>query len=182
MAAVGADSDEEFNDILEELIRERELGLGADNQSDVELSEFSSVHTSDLSDEERFRVTSSESDEMADSKEWSDTVEDHEIEDFTSFVGPNTPLALDAKPVEYFLQLFPPHLLRKIAEQTNFYAKQKGAVNFEKTTPEEIRVYMGVLFLMGVIQLPNYRWECQNCGVALCKDRGCFGQFHNYQQ
>ncbi|KAK7485396.1 hypothetical protein BaRGS_00023344 [Batillaria attramentaria] len=68
MAAVSADSDEEFNDIPEEFIRERELGLGADNQSDVELLEFSSVHTSDLLDEERFRVPSCESDEVNDSE------------------------------------------------------------------------------------------------------------------
>ena len=25
-------------------------------------------------------------------------------------------------------------------------------------------------------------WECTRCGVALCKDKGCFGEFHNFQQ
>ncbi|KAL8599603.1 hypothetical protein ACOMHN_024501 [Nucella lapillus] len=25
-------------------------------------------------------------------------------------------------------------------------------------------------------------WECKPCGVALCKDNGCFGRFHNYEQ
>jgi len=52
-------------------------------------------------------------------EEWSDTVIDHEIEDFLGVTGPTIPLTADAKSVEYFLQLFPQYLFRKIADQTN---------------------------------------------------------------
>ena len=66
-------------------------------------------------------------------------------------------LGIDAKPVDYFLQLFLVSVIKKIVEQTNLYAEQQRARYFEKTTVAEIRAYIGLLFLMGVIQLPNYR-------------------------
>lgn len=42
MATVHADSDEEFGDLVE-LIRDRDPGLGEDDQSVVEVSDVSSV-------------------------------------------------------------------------------------------------------------------------------------------
>ena len=98
-------SDQEFDNIIDELVRERELGLGDDNQSDISvMSSVSSVHTSELSSREATGgFSSSESDVVLSDEEWTDTVEDSDLEDFVSFVGPRKPLGHEAKPVEYFL-------------------------------------------------------------------------------
>ena len=156
MAASRTIDNETFDDLIEELIADQAIGLGNDNQSDVEVSiSVSSVHTSDLSDFDD--VESSSSDHEDFSTEWSDTVVDHEPHKFTHPVGPTVPLGPDARPVDYFLQLFPPTMLKKISDETNRYAEQKGATSFQATSEDEISAYLGMLFLMGVIQLPNYR-------------------------
>ena len=71
------------------------------------MSDVSSLHLSDLSDADHFHVASIESDKVFSYEKWSNTVIDHEIEDFLGVTGLTVPLAADAKPVEYFLQLFP---------------------------------------------------------------------------
>ena len=57
-------SDDDFIDIIQELVLEMNPRLTVDDQSDIEVSDASSVRTSDLSDADRFHVTSSESDEV----------------------------------------------------------------------------------------------------------------------
>ena len=64
MASSEASSDDDFIDIIEELVLETNLGLSVDDQSNIEVSDASSVHTSDLLDADRFHVTSSESDKV----------------------------------------------------------------------------------------------------------------------
>ena len=71
-------------------------------------------------------------------------------------MGPTTSLPFDAKPVDYFLQLFPQSLFEKIKVETERYAHQKGKLSFQ-TSVEEMRAYLGMLFLMGVVRLPGYR-------------------------
>ena len=136
--------------LIEQLVSDKDAGLGEDNQSDVSVS---SVHTSDLSDFSDIS-SSSENDEPL---EWSDFIIEPQHEEFCSFVGPTKPLGLDASPVDYFFQLFPMMLINNIVEQTNLYAEQKGAVNFIPTCVSEIRAYLAILLLMGIVQLPNYR-------------------------
>ena len=136
--------------MIDFMVAERE-DLDDDNQSDLSIS---SVDTSDLSD---FEEISSSDEEIDDGEEWSDTVRDHDLHHFRSHSGPKIPLNFDAKPIDYFLQLFPEDLMRKIVYETNLYAQQKGATNFEPTHIEEMRAYFGILFLMGLCRLPNYR-------------------------
>lgn len=154
MADDASDSGSEFGDLIDQLIAERAQGLGVDNQSDISVS---TVHTADLSDfDSEVEIDSSESDAEVDSDaEWVDIIEDFEKEPFESEFGPTMPLGLDAKPVEYFLQLFPETLFQKIKEETERYAHQQGAATF--TSVAEIKAYLGMLFLMGVVQLPSYR-------------------------
>jgi len=64
MTASEVSSDDDFINIIEELVLETNLGLSVDNQSNIEVSDASSVHRSDLSHAGHFRVTSSESDEV----------------------------------------------------------------------------------------------------------------------
>lgn len=125
MADDASDSGSEFGDLIDQLIAERAQGLGVDNQSDISVS---TVHTADLSDfDSEVEIDSSESDAEVDSDaEWVDIIEDFEKEPFESEFGPTMPLGLDAKPVEYFLQLFPETLFQKIKEETERYAHQQG--------------------------------------------------------
>ena len=78
--------------------------------------------------------------------------------------GPLIPLGLDAKPVEYFLQLFPDEVFDQISNETKRYARQKGNQTFQ-TSRDEIKAYIGILFLMGVISLPSYKcyWSTRRC-------------------
>ncbi|XP_013407355.1 piggyBac transposable element-derived protein 4-like [Lingula anatina] len=150
----GSDSDPEFSQFLQECIEARNNDFCEDNQSDISVS---SVHSSDLSD-----LSEGDSDDDYDlpvgrqDQEWTRNVCNQHREPFTSFVGPTMPLPLDAEPIEYFLQLFPAHLFDQIAMETTRYAAQKGNDNFH-TTADEIKAYLGLLFLMGVVKLPNYR-------------------------
>ena len=119
-------TDDLFDQMIDFMVAERE-DLDDDNQSDLSIS---SVDTSDLSD---FEEISSSDEEIDDGEEWSDTVRDHDLHHFRSHSGPKIPLNFDAKPIDYFLQLFPEDLMRKIVYETNLYAQQKGATNFEPT-------------------------------------------------
>lgn len=157
MGDVDALSDQEFNNIINELVAERERGLGENNQSDISVL---SVRTSELLDFSANGISSRDTDKVGKDAEWTDSVEDEEVDDFISAVGPKKKkksLGIDAKPVDYFLHLFLVSVIKKVVEQTNLYAEQQRARYFEKTTVAEIRAYIGLLFLMGVIQLPNYR-------------------------
>ena len=81
--SLGDDCDGVFGDF----VQETNLGLCTNQQSDIEVSDVSSVHPRDpdLSDPERFRESESESDELSD-EDWSDTVNDHEIENSQSLL------------------------------------------------------------------------------------------------
>lgn len=158
MADSGSDSGSSFGDLIDDLVRNRDAqgGLGDSEQSDISVS---SVHTSDLSDWNNLSLSesSSEDDDFVDSDaEWSDTVEDFENEPFTQQVGPTIALGLDAKPVDYFLQLFTIAMFEKMCTETTLYARQNGNQTFE-TSVAEMKAYIGILFLMGVVQLPSYR-------------------------
>ncbi|XP_049310850.1 piggyBac transposable element-derived protein 3-like [Bactrocera dorsalis] len=58
-------------------------------------------------------------------------------------------------PIDYFLYLFPPELIRKISEETNLYLIQKNANNTFHVSEIEIRQFIGVVYLMSLIQLPR---------------------------
>ena len=75
-------NDQEFDIIITELVHERELGLGDDNQSDISaMSAVSGLHTSELSSGQvTGGFSSSESDVVLSDEEWTDTVEDCDLE------------------------------------------------------------------------------------------------------
>ena len=145
--------------------------LGEDYGSDISI-EVSSVHTSDLSDFESEESSETEDNPETDvgesdvgeidddyydqdDEEWQDVVEDHEIRPFREQVGPKHPLPLTAKPIDFFLQLFPIAMFQLIVTESMRYARQKGSEFV--TTLEEIKAYMGMLYVMGIVQLPAYR-------------------------
>lgn len=122
MASDISDSDSEFSNLIDQLVAEREQGLGVDNQSDISVS---SVHTSDLSDFSDHESVNS--DDVENDPEWSDVVENFERGSFESEVGPSEPLSFDAKPLDYFMLLFPEDMFEKIKRETETYAHQNGA-------------------------------------------------------
>ena len=101
---------------------------------------MSSVHTSDLSDSESSdsgllqcvmpclrRAAPGNCGDMG----WHQRpISDPKIEPFISSVGPTTPLSLDAEPVQYFCQLFPPDFLTSMAVETDSYALEKKRDKF----------------------------------------------------
>jgi hypothetical protein len=146
-------SDSEFGQFIDDLVENR---AQISDQSDLSIS---SVHTSDLSDISDRSLSppsSSEDDDVDSEAEWSDTIVDHNKEAFTQVPGPTLPLGLDAKPIDYFLQLFPEENFERMREESERYARQKGDLTFV-TSAAEMKSYLGLLFYMGIVQLPNYR-------------------------
>ncbi|KAL8614015.1 hypothetical protein ACOMHN_023250 [Nucella lapillus] len=160
MASPGNSSDS-IDEYFDQLMADRgdsddydDAVLGGDQQSDVSVS---SVHTSDLSDFDISDIsTSSDNDAVQADDDWTDDISQHRKNDFTQPIGPTRPLPLTAKPVDYFLQLFPLAMFQLLVEQTNLYAQQQGAQNFISVTEDKIKAYLGMLFIMGLVVLPSY--------------------------
>ena len=59
-------------------------------------------------------------------------------------------------PMEYFKQFFDDELIAHISEQTNLYSVQTNGSSVG-TTANEIEQYIGVLLIMGIYKIPQYR-------------------------
>ena len=80
------------------------------------------------------------------------------------FTGELSPPPIQKKTLlEYFTMFFPESLLHMIVDNTNLYSVQKNTKSV-KTSVEEIKTYIGMQILMGVIKLPSY---CNYWSVAL---------------
>lgn len=134
------------------------LGTHDSGQSDFSISPIDS--------EDEFVAAVDDSSGGSDDENWIEMNENDTWENapFLQTAGPQIPLWLDAKPIDYFYQLFPERMFTTICEETTRYARQKGNQTFE-TSAAEIKAYVGILFLMGVIVLPNYRnyWSKRRC-------------------
>ena len=71
------------------------------------------------------------------------------------------PLVQKKTPLEYFTMFFSQSLLCMIVDTTNLYSvkkkKKKKHTKSVKTIAEEIKTYIGMQILMGIIKLPSYR-------------------------
>lgn len=74
-----------------------------------------------------------------------------------------------AYPIVYFRRLFTDDVIDMIVQQTNLYSVQTTGKSV-KTDCEEIKTFLSMLILMGLINLPAYRdyWN-QNCRI----ETGC---------
>lgn len=59
-------------------------------------------------------------------------------------------------PINIFKELLTPKIIDHIVFQTNLYAEQSGKF-YIPTSPEEILVFIGINFLMGIKPQPSYR-------------------------
>ena len=72
-------------------------------------------------------------------------------------MGPKKPLPPEARPIDFFGQIFDDSLLRHIVYETNLYALQKG--KYDKTWYDlmvpELKAFLGVYILMGIMRMPR---------------------------
>ncbi|CAK1582202.1 unnamed protein product [Parnassius mnemosyne] len=58
-------------------------------------------------------------------------------------------------PIQFFLFLFPPELIKRISEETNLYVVQKDPNSTFRVSETEMRQFIGVVYMMSLIQLPR---------------------------
>ena len=80
--------------------------------------------------------------------------------DFNKEFSPISSAEVDLTPDKYFFQFFPHNLITTIVEQTNLYSTQKTGKSIGVDL-EEIRIYLGINVMMGIVKLPSYRdyWD-----------------------
>lgn len=69
---------------------------------------------------------------------------------------PQNEIYKNLTPLGYFELFFDQDIIKFITEQTNLYAAQKSYTNID-VTEQEIRTFIGMNILAGIIKLPNYR-------------------------
>jgi hypothetical protein len=68
------------------------------------------------------------------------------------------------QPIQYFSEFFSPSLVEKITAQSNLFSvQQNGGALPVKITKEEIERYIGILLLMAIYNLPQYRMYWSSC-------------------
>lgn len=146
------DTDEEFGDDSSE--------SGSDFDQDDSDSDHSFGSETDSDDNQDTDSTlfdlDSQASDIRDSDFWTDVVEDFDVPDFVDTSGPTHQLSSDANPLLYFLLLFPLSLVQVLVDNTNSYAAQSGAQGWTDTTIDEMKAFLGLQILMGIIQLPRY--------------------------
>ena len=76
---------------------------------------------------------------------------------FVEPVGPTTPLPSTAQAVDFFGQNFDDDLFRHIVRETNLYASQKRSKWRWPLTVPELKAFLGVWIIMGIVKLPRVR-------------------------
>ena len=76
---------------------------------------------------------------------------------FTQPVGPKKTLPPEARPIDFFQQIFDDSLLHRIVYETNLYAEQKGkyAKTWYDLTVPELKAFLGACILMGITRMPR---------------------------
>ena len=71
--------------------------------------------------------------------------------------GPTEPGGIDSVPLDYFDQLFDQTLVDLLVTETNTYAQQMERKQWDgPTDSQEMRAYLGILYLTGIHKLPHF--------------------------
>lgn len=64
-------------------------------------------------------------------------------------------------PKDFFLRYIPETFFELMATETNYYAHQTGVLNFQPTSAEELKVFVGLHIMMGGLKYPRVRmyWD-----------------------
>ncbi|VDI11982.1 Hypothetical predicted protein [Mytilus galloprovincialis] len=144
----------------------------SDGEFDSQLSEIPSSQLTSTSDEDF----------------WSEQLEDIDIPDFSEMTGPVHMLPLNAQAVDFFQLFFEERFFQHLAEQTNLYAQQtsENDQHWEEVTTAEIKAFIGINILMGVMQLSSYRlyWSSDpflgNTGIRSVMTENRFSKLYQY--
>lgn len=119
--------------------------FGSDTDSDVDQDTESTLFDLD-----------SQASDIRDADFWSEIVEDIDVPEFVESSGPTHQLPSDANPLQFFMLVFPLALVQILVDNTNLYAAQSVAQGWVDTTIDEMKAFLGLQILMGIIQLPRY--------------------------
>lgn len=149
VAALFEDSgDEEIFEGFERVGRDR------DNDSDIDLEGLEAEE-----DDAAAQVPDGhDTDDEEEEARWTDQLIDIQLPDFLAATGIN--LVLDnPNELDIFLGFIGDDLWDKIVEESNRYARQKLGdrfQNFHVITRAELKAFIGINIIMGIVRLPNY--------------------------
>ena len=93
-----------------------------------------------------------------DGEGYTSELKDVKIRDFNEHTGP-TILNLEFTELDYFTQIFPQEAIDLIVSSTNHYADQSQLIKTDPywsvTSPAEIKAYIGLNILFGIVALPT---------------------------
>ena len=141
-------SREEYIELFGESDFEDQVSLEKD--SDVKVNGISSSESSEDSDK---------SDDEFEESEWTSNLSRITVDDFTSPTG-TIHFPKNAKELAVFSVLIDEDIIQFIVRECNLYAHQKLAntdhlVNYKKITVAELKAYLGVRIIIGIISLPR---------------------------
>ena len=116
--------------------------------------ELSDVSFDEDDDDDEQSQSESDNDE---NDEWSDTLSDIKIPDFTEPVGPKTVMTADKNEFDFLQLIFPPEIFDILVTQTNLYAQQvqekldKPDSQWTDTTLDEMKAFIGIRLYMSIL-------------------------------
>ena len=146
-ALFGDSGDEESFDGFDELDRE---GINSDSDSDLDLE--------GLEAEEDDPRPGDDTDDEEEEARWTDQLIDIQVPDFLAATGINLVLN-NPNELDIFLAFIGDDLWDKMVEESNRYAHQKLGdrfENFRAVTRAELKAFIGITIIMGIVKLPNY--------------------------
>ena len=157
------DSSTEFEgfspDVVETARREllELVEVNPEDISDVDISDLSDIETDSDGENDEDPLPRNED---GDRRAWSGEVQNVIIQGFTGNYGPTSVLDANKEEIDFFNLIFPAILFEQIARETNRYADSEQEKNgddprWRATTPEEVRAYIAVQIIMGIIVVPT---------------------------
>ena len=99
-------------------------------------------------------------------------------------MGPTTPLSPTATAMDFFGQNFDDDLFRHIVDETNLYASQMGSKWRWPLTVDELKAFLKVWTVMGIVKLPRVRdyWSQERIYGEHSVITGAFAGFRDYRE
>ena len=141
----GNDSDDDINDSVMETIETVLLNIDAESDEDTDRIESECANVVTLSD-------AGESEDKG--RGWRRKEFEVEVQPFPIF---DETSENDMTPLLYFKSFFSNEMFHEIADETNRYYFQNKSPKTLDTNPKEIEILVGILFKMGVVQMPSVR-------------------------
>lgn len=129
-------------------------GIDRNNDSDIDLEGLEAEEDDDGPQVPDGNDTDDEEEEAR----WTDQLIDIQVPDFLAATGINLVLNNPSE-LDIFLGFIGDDLWDKMVEESNRYARQKLGdrfANFRVITRAELKAFIGINIIMGMVKLPNY--------------------------